>query len=539
MITIQSPFSPTVIRFSHLTLILAIAMTCLGIGIPGSAQAQDNLGIFWDNAYTQDSATIDSYPGFLTGYLVLKDPSTPAGLLGWECCVDVDGPGQFISWVLEGEAMNVASPPCFTVGIGELPLPSETDVLLATFQIMVTEPLPVILSVRPDYRPSVPDQMSFIPADDPSALLPMTTVTGQPEVAWINGHIPNLEVNPATLHFDETIIGTQVVKTVTVSNLGAAPGYLDVALTGDCGPYSLPGLSGPVTVPAGESRTIEVAFAPQTTEYFLCNLALGQNLADVQMIGNGRDLNLFWTAPAEVDFGAVSIQSSETRTVTIVNTGEVPFEIDPDIPLACPEFTITSGGYEGTINPGRERVIYVKFQPTNLDTYSCYLDLGSIVPAVQLMGTGREPILLWEISPAVLEFGSVGLNYSTNLALNIKNTGDGPFMVTPSLPDSCPAFTLPGGATPTQVDPGVIHIFFVQFTPSAVGEYACSLDLGDLLPDVPITGAGRDLILSWDAPTYHDFGLVSVGSNGRFDFNVINNGDIAFQIEIEQGKHTE
>ncbi|MCK9996476.1 MAG: choice-of-anchor D domain-containing protein, partial [Candidatus Krumholzibacteria bacterium] len=504
---------------------------CLGIGFPGPARGQDNLGIFWDNTYTQDSTVIDTYPGFLTGYLVLKDPSTPSGLLGWECCVDVDGPGQFTSWALEGNAMNVASPPCFMVGIGDLPLPSDPDVLLATFQIMVTEPLPVILSVRPDYHPSVPGQMSFIPADDPSALLPMTTLSGQPEVAWINGHIPNLEVNPETLHFEGTIIGTQVVKTVTVSNLGAIPGYLDVALTGDCGPYSLPGLSGLVTVPVGESRTIQVAFAPETTEYFECSLVLGWNLADVMMIGNGRDLNLSWTAPTEVDFGAVSIQSSETRTVTIVNTGEASFEIEPFIPLTCPEFTITSGGYAGTIDPGRQRVIYVKFQPTSLDTYSCYLDLGSIVPAVQLTGTGREPTISWDISPAVLEFGSVGLGYSPHLYVYIENTGDGSFMVTPSLPDSCSAFTLYAGAPPTQVDPGVTHIVPVQFTPSAVSEYACSLDLGDLLPDVPITGAGRDLILSWDAPTYHDFGLVGVGSNRRFDFNVTNNGDIAFQID--------
>ncbi len=531
MITIQSPFSPAVIRFSRLILILTIALACLGAGFPGSAQSQDNLGIFWDNAYTQDSTVIDTYPGFLTGYLVLKNPSTPSGLLGWECCVDVDGPGQFLSWALEGDAMNVASPPCFMVGIGDLPLPSDPDVLFATFQIMVTEPLPVILSVGPDYRPSVPGQMSFIPANDPSALLPMTTVSGQPEVAWINGHIPNLEVNPGTLHFEETIIGTQVVKSVTVSNLGAIPGYLDVALTGDCGPYSLPGLSGPVTVPAGESRTIQVAFAPVTTEYFECSLVLGWGLADVQMVGNGRDLNLSWTAPTEVDFGAVSYNQSETRAVTIVNTGELPFDIDPFIPLTCPEFTITSGGYSSTVQPGLQKRIYVQFRPTAVGTYSCYLDLGSIVPAVNLIGTGREPTFAWDISPAILEFGEVGLSYTPQLTVSIENLGDGSFLVAPSLPDDCPTFSITGGATPTLVDPGVIHSVTIQFAPSAVGDFACALDLGDLLPDVPMTGTGREPILSWDAPTSHDFGLVGVGLDEQFYFHVANTGDIPFQVD--------
>jgi len=363
MIATLSPIPPAVIRFSHLALTLAITIACLGIGLPGSALAQDNIGIFWDGAYTQNTTTVDNYPGILTGYLVLKDPSNPSGLLGWELCVDVDGPGQFISWVLEGQTINVAGEPCFKVGIGGPPLPSDTDVLLATFQIMVTEPLPVVISVRPDFRPSVPDQMSFIPADDPNALLPMTTLDGQPQVASINGHIPNLEVSPGTLHFDGTIIGTQAVKTVTVTNLGFIPGYLDVSLAGDCGPYSLPGLSGAVTVPVGESRTIQVAFAPVNTENFECNLVLGWNLDDVAMIGNGREQTLFWSAPTELDFGEVGYNQLVIKWVTIRNTGELPFEIDPDIPLSCPEFTITSGGYAGTIHPGGQRTVYVQFRP--------------------------------------------------------------------------------------------------------------------------------------------------------------------------------
>ena len=318
-------YSPVTIQISRLTFILAIAVVCLSAGFPGHSLGQDNIGIFWDAAYTQDSTTTDTYPSILTGYLVLKDVSTPFGLLGWECCADVDGPGQFISWLIEGQSINVATEPCFMVGISPDPIPSDGDALLATFQILVTEPLPVSLSLTPTSIPSVPDQMSFIPADDPGALLPMTTASGQPEVAWINGQIPNLEVDPTTLHFDNTIIGTQVVKTVTVSNVGSIPGFLDVTLTGDCDTFSLPGLSGPVTVPAGESRTIEVAFTPVNTDLVLCNLALGANLDEVQMVGSGRELLIAWQAPTEVDFGSVSSGQAQTRSLVIRNVGEAEF----------------------------------------------------------------------------------------------------------------------------------------------------------------------------------------------------------------------
>ena len=126
-----------------------------------------------------------------------------------------------------------------------LPCRPTEDVLLATFQIQVTEPLPVTLSLGPIYFASLPGQMAFIMADHTDLLLPMPTVTGEPEVAWINGHIPYLEVEPAALHFFDTVIGYTLVKTVTVSNLGLVPGYLDISLIGECGPFSLPGVSGP------------------------------------------------------------------------------------------------------------------------------------------------------------------------------------------------------------------------------------------------------------------------------------------------------
>jgi hypothetical protein len=531
MNTTRKHFSPVAIPIIRLAFILAVVAVCLGTGFAGPSLGQDNIGIFWDAAYTQDSTTTNTYPSILTGYLVLKDVSTPFGLLGWECCADVDGPAQFISWLIEGQAINVATVPCFMVGISPDPIPSDGDALLATFQILVTEPLPVSLSVRPLYIPSVPDQMSFIPADDPGALLPMTTASGQPEVAWINGHIPNLQVDPTSLHFDNTIIGTQVVKTVTVSNVGSTPGFLDVALTGDCGTFSLPGLSGPVTVPAGESRTIEVAFTPVNTDLVLCDLALGAGLDDVQMVGSGRELVIAWQAPTEVDFGSVSFGQTQTRSLVIRNIGEAEFLIDPFIPLSCPEFVITGGGFPTTILPGYQHLIFVTFQPANPDTFSCYLDLGSVVPAVLLMGVGEEPTLMWEISPAALEFGPVGIGYGSELTVTIFNTGDLPFLVAPTLPQPCPEFTITGGAAPIQVDPGGMHDVTVWFVPSAPDDYVCSLNLGEGLPDVPMTGSGRDPILDWDAPTSHDFGLVGVGESTRFTFNVTNTGDISFQVD--------
>lgn len=530
MHTFRPTDSPVAVRIAR--LIFALVVTLLaGSGFFTDALAEDQVGIYWDTDYSQDSLTTDTYPSYFTGYLVLKDPSTPSGILGWELCADVDGPAEYLGWNVMGQAINAATPPCFAVGISPVPLPSDEDVLLATFQIMVTDPLPVYLSLRPDYSPSVPDQMSFIPGDDPGALLPLTTVTGQPEVAWINAHIPNLVVSPITLHFENTYIGSTNTQIITVTNNGSIPGNLDVALSGDCDPFSLPGVSGPVTVPAGQSLDIEVAFSPTTTEFFICNVSLGAMLDDVQMVGSGIELDAEWEAPTEVFFGPVAVGSYSIRVVRIRNTGDVPFEIDPSLPATCPEFFLSSGDYPSTIQPGSSRTLNVTFTPSAVGSFDCMLDLGNVVPAVALSGIGRDPQYDWSIFPLNLDFGTVGIGYSQSIGLNIQNTGDAPILVTPEIPAECPEFAVTSNQDPFEIMPGNSAMVEVTFTPQEVSQVFCDLSLGDIISDVPMTGIGRQAILSWLAPTSHDFGVVPVGQVDTYSFQVFNNGDIPFLVD--------
>jgi len=444
---VRSTHMPTSIRFGRFTLIMAVVAVLLGSGFAGTAQAQDTIGIYWDGAYTQDTTTTSTtgFPHILTGYVVIKDPSTTAGISGWEACAEVDGPGLFLSWTLEGQASNFDSEPCFKVGISGPPLPSLGDVLLATCQVMATEYLPVTLSLTPDSKASLPGEMSYTPADEPGSPRPMTTANGQPEVAWINRYLFDLEVVPATLHFDNTYIGSTVVKTVTVTNRGTEPGFLDVFTAGDCDQYSLPGLSGPVTVPVGESRVIDVAFTAVNQHAVYCNLALNPDLDEVPMVGTGQDA---WEAnPSQVNFGTVGYIQTETRTVTITNLGSSSFFIDSTIPASCPDFFIANGGGPTEVLPNSEHDIDVSFRPTSGGTQLCQLDLGDILPPVLLQGIGLDPAYSWDISPAILDFGSVIVGDSREMLVTITNTGDLPLPVVPVVEEYCPAPSPPSVGT--------------------------------------------------------------------------------------------
>src|SRR3989339_1040086 len=131
---------------------LLLGALALTVAAWGSAAAQDRtdvVGVYFDPAYTLGVLNGVTTPAFLTGYLVLHNPSAPAGVGGWELCAEVEGPAQFTSWQLEGLTINASTPPCFTVGIGGAALPAGQNVLLATFQMVVEGQVPVAISLVP------------------------------------------------------------------------------------------------------------------------------------------------------------------------------------------------------------------------------------------------------------------------------------------------------------------------------------------------------------------------------------------------------
>jgi len=70
--------------------LLITAALCLIIA--PTAKSQDQIGIFWDQAYTQSDTTTSTPGEIITGHLVIFDPTSSGGILAWECEVDVDGP---------------------------------------------------------------------------------------------------------------------------------------------------------------------------------------------------------------------------------------------------------------------------------------------------------------------------------------------------------------------------------------------------------------------------------------------------------------
>jgi hypothetical protein len=155
------------------------------------APGQDHVGLFFDPAYTDLMPNTTEPFAVVTGYLVLTEPSSGAGVAAWELAAAATGGGVILDWEIQGDYVSIGTGDELIIGLGGAGLPSTGDVLLATCRILVPDPASqVAVELGPVSSPTIPGLMSWIPADgseEPRVMLPFTNV---PEVAWFNLDAP-------------------------------------------------------------------------------------------------------------------------------------------------------------------------------------------------------------------------------------------------------------------------------------------------------------------------------------------------------------
>lgn len=497
------------------------------------AQAADEVGIYFDPAYTQNQITLDGFPASVTGYLVLKNVSSGYPIKGWEMCVALDGPALFTGWELAGEGViNVLTPPCFTVGIGLDPLPSDGDVLLATFQLLVTEPLPVTFNVGHTQHPSIPDQMAYLTGPDFDLILPMYPVTGHPAVASINENSPWAEVSTSSLLFGERIIGSSTTMTLNVANVGGGFLHLDVAIADGLNEFSLPAVSGELWVEAGHSVTIPVNFVPTAVGEFTGTLDLGPDAPAVLLNGYGREPIVSWTVTGIFDSGELPVGTTASGAVNVRNTGETILLVLPVLGAGCEEFALSAPVTQPVaLTPGHTLTIPYVFQPTQPGVFSCTLDLGETVPAVALTGSARAAVVGFTVSPDTLLFGEVVVGYTPSRDIQVRNPGEVPILLDIGLDDPAGCFSLTGVQGPHVLPVGGLVTVGVAFAPETAGAFEALVTFGDLVPPVPAFGVGLPANPACEVqPQQLDFGPVNLGSAAQASFFITNTGNVPLQV---------
>lgn len=350
-------------------------------------------------------------------------------------------------------------------------------------------------------------------------------------------------VDDATSAFGATAMGTTLVKTFTIRNVGDAPlTGLALSKTGSNTFDFLTSTLTSTTLAAGASQTFTITFSPQVAGSRSATVRLASNDAnenpyDIRCTGtgtaaafrargNGVDIANNDTTPSltdHTDFGNVEQGQGGTRTFTIRNTGLAPLNLT-GTPLvavsgtAAADFTITMLPSTPVAASGGETTFEVTFLPNLRGLRSATLEIASndsLQPPVYrfgVQGTGTGPEIALQ-NPAATEVpdggdaqlgGHLAGGATVSQTWTILNSGTSP-LTGLAVALSGPQAADFGVTAPAAVSlaPGGSTTFTVSFTPGAQGTRRATLqvssnDLDEAVYDISLRASVNQVAF----PTY-------------------------------------
>ncbi len=233
-----------------------------------------------------------------------------------------------------------------------------------------TPPLPATLG--PGQQMTIPVIFSPTAAGPQAATLKVTINGGETLSFSLSGTGqaigPKLEVSPSVLTFGGTTIGSTVVATALIKNVGSEK----LVVTGHKGP-GLPFQleeSLPKELAPEEAAVVPIDFSPTTNGSFASVVELETNGGNgaIHLTGVAAPPGLLAITPEHNDFGQVPVGGEAVRSFAITNTGGLPVKINISKPPVASEFRAITSLAEGEseIGPGETVTESVRFTPTVL-----------------------------------------------------------------------------------------------------------------------------------------------------------------------------
>jgi hypothetical protein len=266
-----------------------------------------------------------------------------------------------------------------------------------------------------------------------SADVPTITLTLQGQGVKLD-----VQIVPEALDFGQVVIHTQSSKSLTLTNSSAAPVTLTLsAVQGNDSALFSVGTLAQATLPAGQTETLDVTYAPTTvttapsTAFFTVTECAGCTALPISLRGQPVDTGLSVT-PNPLDFGFVPLGPAVVKSITLANVAnrDIHFLTAPLLDTGHPAavFSIAGGpAFPLTLAPGTSQTVPISFAPgTTLGAFTGSITFFSDDPqasqvAVPLTGTGGGPQI--QCLPGSLVFGQVAVGAPATLQVLCTNVG--------------------------------------------------------------------------------------------------------------------
>ena len=273
--------------------------------------------------------------------------------------------------------------------------------------------------------------------------------------------------------------------------------------------FSMPGLSLPLSLAAGQSVALKVAFSPSAAGWIggrvtFTSTASNPSL-DLVVGGVGVHSEPLNASPASVSFGQVTVGSQATVSVKVSNPHSWTETVSA-LQAAGLGFTVTGPSLPAKLGAGQSLTLSVSFTPKTAGVIGGRIFISGPAMAIPLTGTGSSTTSgSLTITPAQLSFGSVMLGETGMQTAVLSAVGTS--VTISSAASSSGQFTLPGATFPVTIAAGQSVQVNVAFTPTtagnASGKLSFSSNATDSQASEPVAGTGTapQVSLAWSPST--------------------------------------
>lgn len=350
-----------------------------------------------------------------------------------------------------------------------------------------------------------------------------------------------LTARPASLAFGSVSVGSNSAQSLTITNTGTSTVNIASAAVTGTG-FSITGGSPSSALPAGQSSTIQIQFAPQSAGSASGSFSVASDASNseltVALTGTGAAPGL-GSSPSSVNLGGVRVGSTGSATITLTNSGTASVTISA-ASASGTGFSINGLSTPLTLNPGQSAPFTAKFAPSASGAASGSISITSNSPSspltIPLSGTGTQAAIA--ATPSSASFGSVATGSRNSQTISLKNAGTASLTISQASVSGT-GFSISGLSVPAIISSGKSATFNIVFAPTAAGAVSGSVKLTSDAPNsplsIPVSGTGVTTThLLGINPGSVSFGNVNVGSRGSSTVKLTNNGNSNITISSVQ-----
>ena len=319
---------------------------------------------------------------------------------------------------------------------------------------------------------------------------------------------PQLVCTPPSLRFGTVSTGQSETQFVVLTNTGSSSVNVS-AITPRGSEFTVSALKLPLTLAAGQSVTLNVAFAPTNTGGSGGKLTFTSNASNptllLSMGGTGVSSEAMTAKPATLSFGSVAVGKSATLPVVLTNN-RTWNQVLTAFQTVGTGLSVTGPGLPMSLASGQSVTVNVTFTPQSTAVVGGGLFVSGPTLNVPVLGAGAASTVgQLSVGPSSLAFGSVMIGENTTEQALLTATG-GPVTVS-SASSSSGLFSLPGATFPLVIPAGQSVPVNVVFTPQAAGQFSGTLSLlsnaSNSQATEPLSGTGTapQVSLSWNPST--------------------------------------